>query len=116
MWFQVEMPKAVELTEIHFKSQPIRRGWGEGAPPPIQTCPSEYDVEVSEDGSTWTKVISQGKGTGSSTAIRFKPVQAKFVRMTLTKSESIIHGERRGRPFDFEVTWTMRELKLFGYQ
>jgi hypothetical protein len=32
----------------------------------------------------------------------------------LTKTEPIVHGERRGKPFDYEVTWTMRELKVFG--
>jgi hypothetical protein len=33
----------------------------------------------------------------------------------LTKSEEIIHGERRGQPFDYEVAWTMREMKVFGF-
>jgi hypothetical protein len=37
----------------------------------------------------------------------------RFLRITLTKDESVVHGERRGRPFDYEVVWNMREAKLF---
>jgi hypothetical protein len=72
-------------------------------------------VEVSADGTLWTQVISNSAGGGASTTIRFDPVNARFVKITLTKSEAIVHGERRGQPFDFEVVWNMRELKLFGY-
>jgi hypothetical protein len=114
MWYMVEIPEAKKLTEFQFKSQAIRRGFRQGAPPPIQTCPSEFDVEVSLDGKQWTKILTQAKGTGGFTSIRFEPVSAKFLRLTLTKSEPIIHGERLGKPFDFEVTWTMREMKIFA--
>lgn len=113
MWFQVEFPKPVSLSEIQFKSPSIRRGRG-NEPPPIPTAPRGYNVELSDDGKTWTKVVSNGEGTGSNSTIRFAPAMAKFMRMTLTKSEEIIHGERRGQPFDFEVVWNMRELKLYG--
>lgn len=115
MWFQIELPTPAMLTEIHFKSQPISRGWREGSPPPIPTCPKQFDVEVSMDGKQWTKVISNGVGTGSATTIRFNAVQSRFVRMTLTTSEAVVHGERRGKPFDFEPVWTMRELKVYGF-
>jgi mono/diheme cytochrome c family protein len=115
MWFQVELPKLTTVSEIQFKSQPISRGWRPGSPPPIHTYPRGYDLETSTDGTQWTKIISNGKGTGQNSIIRFSPVQAKFLKLTLTESESIVHGERRGQPFDFEVTWTMREFKLFGF-
>ncbi|HOX82671.1 MAG TPA: discoidin domain-containing protein [Chryseolinea sp.] len=115
MWFQIELPSATTLTEIQFKSPPISRGWREGSPPPIQTYPRIYDVAISMDGKQWTKIISNGEGTGSSMMIRFDPVKTKFLRITLTKSEAIVHGERRGKPFDYEVTWFMRELKVFGF-
>ncbi len=114
MWFQVELPSPTMLKEIQFKSPPIGRGWRPGSPPPIHTYPKGYDVEVSNNGTQWTKIITDGADAGPSTAIRFTPVQAKFLRMTLTKSDSIVHGERRGQPFDFEVVWAMRELKLYG--
>ncbi|HZI24312.1 MAG TPA: discoidin domain-containing protein, partial [Chryseolinea sp.] len=76
--------------------------------------PRGYDLEISVDGQQWTKIITNGEGTGATNTIRFKPVRTKFLRITLTKSESIVHGERRGQPFDFEVAWTMREFKVLG--
>ncbi len=115
MWFQVEFPTPAMLTEIQFKSPPISRGWREGSPPPIHTYPRGYDVEVSMDGKQWTKIVANGAGVGSSTAIRFDAIKTKFLKITLTKSESIVHGERRGQPFDYEVAWTMREFKFYGF-
>lgn len=116
MWFQVEFQKPVSLSEIQFKSPPISRGWREGSPPPLQTCPRGFNVEVSSDGNAWEMVVANGEGTGSSTRVRFDPHECRFVRMTLTKSESVVHGERFGRPHDYEIAWTMRELKLYGFQ
>jgi mono/diheme cytochrome c family protein len=115
MWFQVELPQPATVSEIQFKSPPISRGWRQGSPPPIHTYPRGYDLEISTDGQQWTKIITNGEGTGANNTIRFKPVQTKFLRITLTKSESIVHGERRGQPFDFEVAWTMREFKVLGF-
>jgi len=115
MWYQVELAPPATLTELQFKSPVISRGWREGSPPPIQTCPVEFDVDVSKDGKQWTKVKERQEGTGSSTTVRFHPVESKFLRMTLTKSAEVIHGERRGKPFDYEVVWNMREMKLYGY-
>lgn len=115
MWFQVELPRMSTLSEIQFVSPPISRGWRPGSPPPIHTYPKGYHLEVSADGSQWTKIIENGEGTGASVRISFEPVQARFLRMTLTKSETVVHGERRGEPFDFEVPWAMREMKLYGY-
>ena len=115
MWFQVEFPETTLVTELQFKSPPISRGWREGSPPPIQTCPRGYDLEISQDGKQWTKIISNGECNSPSTVIRFKPVEVRFIKMTLTKSESVVHGERRGQPYDFEVAWIMREFKIFGF-
>lgn len=115
MWFQIEMPKVATVSEIQFKSPPISRGWREGSPPPIHTFPRGYDLDVSMDGKQWTKIVSNGEGYGAAMSIRFTPVETKFIRITLTKSESIVHGERRGLPFDYEVAWNMREFKLYGF-
>jgi mono/diheme cytochrome c family protein len=115
MWYEIELPNAATLTELQFKSPVISRGWREESPPPIQTAPKGFNITVSLDGKTWTSVVSNGEGTSSSTTIRFAPVEARFLRIVLTKSEEIIHGQRFGMPFDFEVVWNMRELKLFGY-
>jgi mono/diheme cytochrome c family protein len=116
MWFQVEFPKAITLTEIQFRSPPISRGWREGSPPPIHTFPRGYSVDVSTEGTTWTPVVNNAEGKDAFTVIRFDPAQAKFIRIKLTKTETIVHGERRGRPFDFEVAWNMREIKVFGWE
>ena len=115
MWFQVELPQTATVSETQFKPPPISRGWRQGSPPPIHTYPRGYDLEISTDGHQWTKIITNGEGTGANNTIRFKPVQTKFLRITLTRSESIVHGERRGQPFDFEVAWTMREFKVLGF-
>lgn len=115
MWFQVEFPKTVTVSELQFKSQPISRGWWKGSPPPLQTYPKGYDVAVSQDGVNWTKVITNGEGKNANTIIHFAPVKAKYLRITLTKSEEIVHGERRGQPFDFEIVWNMREMKVYGF-
>ncbi len=116
MWFQVELPQVTRLTEISFFSSTIRRGWGEGAPPPLTTYPKEYDIELSTDGTNWTKVVTKGKGIDNQSVIRFEPTPAKFLRITLTASEAPVNGERRGRPHVFEIPWNMRELKLFVAQ
>lgn len=115
MWYTVELPQSIDkLIEIQFKSLVINRGFRD-TNPPIQTYPKEYNLEASLDGKEWKQVINHGVGKrGNPITISFEPVQAKFLRITLTKSESIIHGQRRGQPFDFEVPWTMREFKIYG--
>lgn len=115
MWFQVAFPKPVTITEIQFKSPVINRGWRDAAPPPIQTFPRGFHLDISQDGKQWTNVISNGQGQGPTNHVRFDAVKAKFLRMVLTKSEAIVHGERRGKPFDYEVVWNMRELRLYGF-
>jgi len=66
-------------------------GAGRGAfgapagPPPIPSYPRGYSVEVSMDGTKWTPVAT-GKGTGAQTVISFKPIQARFVRITQTEA------------------------------
>lgn len=115
MWFQVKLPEAKTLCEIQFKSPPISRGWREGSPPPLQTYPKGFVFEISDNGSEWNKLELQRKETGSSSVLQFDPVKTKYFRITLTEDEQVVHGERRGQPFDFEVTWNMREMKLYGY-
>jgi mono/diheme cytochrome c family protein len=59
-------------------------GPGAGAPP-NPGYPRGYKVETSTNGTAWT-MVAEGQGTGSPTIITFKPVQAKFVRLTETAS------------------------------
>jgi hypothetical protein len=67
-------------------------------PPP--GFPRAYTVEVSKDGSAWTPVAS-GKGDGGTTVIPFKPVEAKFIKITQTATVE-------GAP-----VWTIGRLRLY---
>jgi mono/diheme cytochrome c family protein/glucose/arabinose dehydrogenase len=103
MWLQVELPRSVALTEIHFESAAPRtgaRGTGApgdpgsgtisvtygGPPPAVESIgfPRAYQVTVSMDGITWSPPVAQGHGNGATTMISFAPVPAKFVRLTQT--------------------------------
>ena len=59
-------------------------GPGAGGPPPVPGSPHGYRVQVSMDGTKWGQPIVEGKGSGTRTLISFKPVQAKFIRITQT--------------------------------
>jgi mono/diheme cytochrome c family protein/glucose/arabinose dehydrogenase len=125
MWFQVEMPQAAMLTEIQFTSTSAggRGGRASGPPPaagpdaapaggrvggpgafpampPNPGYPRAYRVETSMNGTTWFPV-AEGEGQGASTIISFKPVQAKFVRITQTA------------PADKAPAWSIQQLRLF---
>jgi hypothetical protein len=113
MWFQVKLPRVITLAEIQFRSPPISRGWRQGSPPPIPTYPRGFNLDVSTDGKTWQRIMTNAEGKDDQTLIRIPPTKAQYFRFTLTKSEEVIHGERRGLPFDYEVTWNMREMKVF---
>ncbi len=93
MWFQVEFPEPIKLTEIQFTS-PEKRDKVNYA-----THPRDFIVQVSNDGKAWTKV-TQGKGVGEFTTIAFAPVDAKFLKISLNAKD--------------EAPWSMRNLKLFA--
>ena len=102
MWFQVELAQSTPLTEVQFESSRIGGGRGAGAPPPTCGLPSGVTLlDVSDDGTNW-KAVAKGAGTGVSTAIRFAPVQAKFVRITQTATTE-------GAP-----PWSMLRLRLYA--
>lgn len=119
MWLQVELPQAVALTEVEFQSSPVapqdqpavpgaptRSGGGRGLPgapapaPPPQAFPRGYRVQVSMDGTTWSKPVAEGTGSGRRTDISFAPVRAKFVRITQTAT-------------DTEAPWSVERLRLY---
>jgi mono/diheme cytochrome c family protein len=76
-------------------------GRGRGFVLPPAAFPRGYTVEVSKDGSAWTPVAS-GKGEGGTTVIAFKPVDAKFVKITQTATED-------GAP-----AWSVSRVRLYG--
>jgi mono/diheme cytochrome c family protein len=73
-------------TSIGGSSQPSApaAGRGRGGAPIFGSYPLAYQVQVSMDGKAWGKPVAEGTGTGTPTIITFKPVQAKFVRVTQT--------------------------------
>ena len=115
MWFQVELPQPLTLTEIQFDSANTGRGGGAGragaagapAAPPAPVVspagfPRGYRVQVSADGVKWaTPPVVEGKGSGARTIISFKPVLAKFIRMTQTDAVE-------GAP-----AWSITNLRLY---
>ena len=115
MWFQIELPQPATVTEIQFTSTGAGRGGGGGggqgrgaavgppavpAGPPPTGFPRGYKVETSLNGTAWT-VAAEGNGDGASTVITFRPVRAKFVRMTQTATAD-------GAP-----PWSIQQMRLF---
>lgn len=105
MWFQVELPKPTTLTEIHFTAPPISRGWRPGSPPPIQTYPRAYEIQISMDGQSWDQPVASGQCDEPENVIAFYPVKAKYLRITQTGS---VDQEEEKAP------WSMKEFKVFG--
>ena len=111
MWFQVELARPEMVTEIQFQSPaPGGRG-GAGNAAAVSASgapiaapggfPRGFKVEVSQDGSTWT-AASQGTGTGVTTISTFEPVQAKFVRISLTSS------------VEDAPAWSIQNLRIYA--
>ena len=60
-------------------------GGGRAAAPVFGSFPLGYRVQVSEDGNAWSAPVAEGKGSPATTIATFKPVRAKFVRITQTE-------------------------------
>jgi hypothetical protein len=101
MWFQIELPAAVMLTEIEFDSP--AQGGGRGSTSPAR-YPRGYRVQVSSDGQTWSAPVAEGEGNSPTTRLSFPPVRAKFVRITQTATAADLPA------------WFMRSMRLFQAQ
>jgi mono/diheme cytochrome c family protein/glucose/arabinose dehydrogenase len=112
MWFQIELSEPATVTEIQFTStlQTVGQNAVAGArgggppvppPPPVGTYPRSFRVETSMDGASWGAPVATGEGGGLMTAIAFRPVRAKFVRITQTAAAT--DG----------ASWTMQRLRLY---
>jgi mono/diheme cytochrome c family protein len=97
MWFQIELPAPVMLTEIEFESPPP--GGGRGSSAAVPTYPRGYRVQLSSDGQQWSRPVAEGKGTGSPTSIPFAPASARFMRITATDADA--------------SAWVVRNIKLY---
>jgi hypothetical protein len=51
-------------------------------------------VQVSTDGTTWSAPVAQGAGATPTTLIAFRPVPARFVR--ITETGAAVSGELWG--------------------
>ena len=68
---------------------PAGRGPGPGTV--FGSFPIGYRVQVSMDGKVWGTPVAEGKGSPATTVATFKPVRAKFIRITQTdKAESAL--------------------------
>ena len=79
---------------------PTRGTWcgtwrGRPRPPPrsgrspcrcFGSFPLGYRVQVSMDGKSWSAPVAEGKGSPATTVATFRPVQARFIRVTQTDS------------------------------
>jgi mono/diheme cytochrome c family protein len=114
MWYQIELPDPVMLSEIQFNSTmqapgrggvPGGRGvGGRGAaqpPAPVATYPRGYRVQVSLDGNMWSAPVAEGQGSGPTTVIAFRPVRVKFIRITQIASP------------ENAPAWTIQRLRLY---
>jgi mono/diheme cytochrome c family protein/glucose/arabinose dehydrogenase len=81
MWFQIEIPAPVMLTEVQFTSATTA---GRGGTPAAWTFPRSYQVQVSNDGNSWSAPVAEGEGVPGTTVITFPPVRARFLRITQT--------------------------------
>jgi mono/diheme cytochrome c family protein/glucose/arabinose dehydrogenase len=98
MWFRIDLPQPITLTELQFDSPAA--GGGRSGAPLTATSPRSYRIEVSTDGNTWTDV-AQGQGGARTTTIVFAPVTARMVRITQT-------ADAKDAP-----SWSMERLRLF---
>jgi mono/diheme cytochrome c family protein len=99
MWFQVELPAPLTLSELQFNSP--AQGGGRGNPPAVGTYPRAYDVQVSADGRTWSAPVASGEGSGPTTVITFRPARARFIRITQTAT------------IENAPAWSIQGLRLF---
>ena len=111
MWYQIEFPKNVNLTEIQFTAAPNRK-FTPPKPntPPVSpqifpTYPKKYLIETSKDGLNWEMVSKEIVGNDGENVVILNSPNTKFIRLKLEEGHE---GE--------ESPWTMRQFKVFVTQ
>jgi mono/diheme cytochrome c family protein len=107
MWFQIELPEAVNVAEVLVDTTqggragfPLFGGRGRGSVPAAAV--SAYKLQVSTDGTTWSDPVAQGSGQAPTTAMTLStPTRAKFIRITQT-----------GTPAN-PVGWAIQRVRVF---
>lgn len=111
MWYQIEFPNQLQLSEISFTStSTVRRGWrrdpkNPSPPPMVSTYPKTFTIETSIDGNTWKESLVNQSGKDGENSVMFNATKAKYLRIKLV---DILASETDSTP------WTMRTLKVFG--
>ena len=115
MWFQVELPEAVTVTEVQFDAAGGGRlGGGNGVrsqQPPPGGAPAasqvgapgfarEYQIQLSLDGKDWGKPVAAGPGQPLTVAA-LRPTRARYLRITQT-------GSVAGAP-----AWVIQNLRIY---
>lgn len=99
MWFAIELPDVRRIVEVAFDS-PLGAAQGASVAERAPGFPRAYRTEVSTDGTEW-RVVADGTGGPGGTTIALEPVEARFVRITLTSTAP-------------QAPWTIQRLRLFG--
>ncbi len=89
MWFQIELPQETEVAGLQFDTTKSANDYPRG-----------FSVELSSDGTSWSKPVAKGDGNAPLTDIAFEPVKTKFIRITQT-------GSAKGN------FWSIHELSVF---
>jgi mono/diheme cytochrome c family protein len=98
MWYQVELPEPIRLSELEFTSP--NQGGGR-AGPLIETYPRGFHIQVSSDGQQWSAPVAEGAGSRVTTTVTFAPVLTRFIRITRTGAA------------EPAAPWTIQRLRLY---
>lgn len=90
MWVTVELPAETQVCGVRLDGQRSGGRFGRG-----------LRVEVSEDGRQWSKPVFNGSNASAIAELVFKPVAAKFVRISQTSG-----GDKK-------TNWGFEELDLY---
>jgi mono/diheme cytochrome c family protein len=114
MWFQVEFPKEVNLSELQFTAPSnVKPGWRRAAaqqgvqpspPPMIHAYPRTYTIETSIDGQSWKETLANQRGKEGENILSFDKINTKFLRIKLTEGLP---------PESDQIPWSMRSMKVF---
>jgi hypothetical protein len=112
MFYQIEFPKEVSLSELIFVSpSSIKRGWRPDPKSPptsiplITTYPKSYKVSLSKDGQNWETLYDNLKGSEGENTIFLQQKKTKYVRLQLNETAAKTPEE---------LPWMMRTVKVYG--
>jgi mono/diheme cytochrome c family protein len=114
MYYQIEFPKEISLSEFIFVSpSSIKRGWRPDPKSPptnipmITTFPKSYSVMVSKDGQSWETISDQIKGSEGENTVYLQKKKTKFLKLKLNETAAKTPDE---------LPWIMRSAKVYGYR